>query len=150
MMIPTPLFYYHNISYWSNGDTQSFMGGGIHVSYIKGAYVEFYLKRATYLNLFCQQNGYRNTKLNYYLDGNYLNKRDISPTKTSSYPELIGSLAVSSSEDSKGYSLVKIENAYTYEMAFDYITTDGVLVSKTKCFAHYAFSPYTDLIYSIK
>lgn len=41
-----PLFYYHNISYWSNGDTQSFMGGGIHVSYIKGAYVEFYLKRA--------------------------------------------------------------------------------------------------------
>lgn len=79
-----------------------------------------------------------------------MNKRDISPTKTSSYPELIGSLAVSSSEDSKGYSLVKIENAYTYEMAFDYITTDGVLVSKTKCFAHYAFSPYTDLIYSIK
>lgn len=115
----------------------------------KGAYVDFYLKDATYFKQYSQQYSTRNTKLNYYLNGKYWTKRDVSPTATTRYPEEIESLSILTKTENN-CSWIRIENASSYEFLIDYIVTDGILISQDDYYPrHRTFNPDTD-IYSIK
>ena len=111
----------------------------------KGAYVDFYLKDATYFKQYSQQYSTRNTKLNYYLNGKYWTKRDISPTATTYYPEEIESLFILTKTENN-CSWIRIENASSYEFLIDYIVTDGILISQDDYYPrHRAFYPDTDI-----
>lgn len=124
------------------------LGGGTFSS-INGAYVDFYLKGATYFKQYAQKYSTRNTKLNYYLNGKYWTERNIAPTETSGSPEEIKSLSILTKTETN-CNWIRISNNSNYEFMFDYITTDGILIAKDDyCIKHRAFYPDTD-IYSIK
>ena len=121
--------------------------GGVHLSTINGDYVDFYLKDATYFKQYCQQYSTRNTKLSYYLNGKYWTERDVAPNKYSGSPEEIENLSILTKTNC---NWIRISNNSDYSFMFDYITTDGILISQDDyCIKHRAFYPDTD-IYSIK